>query len=462
MTAPAESASARQRMPTGGTGVSGERGLATVARALSLQARISNWLATGVMLLIGGGLLVWYYGHQLSRGSRSRHELAGGPASQANTEMRLPPLGPIELANAAGNAAPGGAGVIAVAESPVSAGMADAGPIGARPAGSLPAGLAASGAAPMPRPPAMLPAIAPLALMPALAEAPSNGLALRQPAAGGVRALSASERRMSGSVYVGLSAAPSAPSATPVSPASPVSPPSPAVAVVPAALTLAGAASMTAGRGAQPAVGLSAPMATPTAARLLGPQSLLLPKGTSIDCTLETAIDSTLPGMTRCLTATDTFGADGRVVLLERGTELVGETQGQVQQGSARVFVLWSEARTPEGVIVPLESPGADELGRAGLPGTVQRHFWERFGAAILVSAIDGAVQAGVQASSQNSGTVIYNPGASQDVMTEVLKSTVAIPPTVRKANGDRIQVLVARDVDFADVYELRPAGGAR
>ena len=31
-----------------------------------------------------------------------------------------------------------------------------------------------------------------------------------------------------------------------------------------------------------------------------------------IDCTLETAIDSTLPGMTTCVTATDTFGVDGK------------------------------------------------------------------------------------------------------------------------------------------------------
>jgi type IV secretion system protein VirB10 len=129
-----------------------------------------------------------------------------------------------------------------------------------------------------------------------------------------------------------------------------------------------------------------------------------------------------------------------------------------VQHGSARLFVLWSEARTADGVVVPLSSPGTDELGRAGLAGEVDRHFWDRFGAAILISVINGAIQTAVQSSNESGGTVIVNPSASQDVMTEVLKSTIAIRPTVTKAQGDRIQILVARDIDFRSVYELQLA----
>jgi len=196
-------------------------------------------------------------------------------------------------------------------------------------------------------------------------------------------------------------------------------------------------------------------------ATVLKTQRLLLPKGAFIDCTLETAIDSTLPGMTTCVTATDTFGVDGKVVLLERGTKLVGETRGQVQQGSARVFVIWTQARTPTGVIVPLESPGTDELGRSGLSGEVDRHFWDRFGAAILISTINGAVQAAVASETRNGATTIVNPTSAQDVMTETLKSTLNIPPTIVKHNGDRIQILVARDIDFRGVYELRAAADA-
>jgi type IV secretion system protein VirB10 len=197
-------------------------------------------------------------------------------------------------------------------------------------------------------------------------------------------------------------------------------------------------------------------------AQVLPARRLLLPKGAFIDCTLETAIDSTLPGMTTCVTATDTFGVDGSVVLMERGTKMVGETRGQVTQGAERIFVLWTEARTPAGVIVPLDSPGADELGRSGMPGDVNRRFWQRFGAAMLVSVIDGAVQTASQNARGGGTAVVVNPSASQDVLTEILRNTINVPPTIVKRNGDRIQVLVARDLDFRSVYELRSAARAR
>jgi type IV secretion system protein VirB10 len=238
------------------------------------------------------------------------------------------------------------------------------------------------------------------------------------------------------------------------------------IASTPASSSTASFASTSAIQGEREAAGLGVsalqevlrPSLTPTVrAQVLPTQRLLLPKGAFIDCTLETAIDSTLPGLTTCITATDTFSADGSTVLMERGTKLVGETRGGVTQGAARVFVLWSEARTPTGVVIPLSSPGTDELGRSGLAGNVNRHFFQRFGAAILISLISGAVQ-GAVASQSSGSTVIYNPSGSQDVMTEVLKDTINIPPTITKNQGDRIQVLVARDLDFRSVYELKPS----
>jgi type IV secretion system protein VirB10 len=73
------------------------------------------------------------------------------------------------------------------------------------------------------------------------------------------------------------------------------------------------------------------------------------------------------------------------------------------------------------------------------------------------LTVINGVVQGAVN-SQNNGGSVVVTPSTSTDVMTEVLKGTLNIPPTVSKAQGDRIQVFVARDVDFRPVYALRAA----
>ena len=65
-----------------------------------------------------------------------------------------------------------------------------------------------------------------------------------------------------------------------------------------------------------------------------------------------------------------------RTILLEEGTKYIGETRGDVRQGQARIGIIWTEARTPTGVLVPMKSPGMDALGRAyvvSLNGPVYR-----------------------------------------------------------------------------------------
>jgi type IV secretion system protein VirB10 len=378
--------------------VAGERSIASVNQARSLQSRVSNLLAMGLMSTLGVGLLGWYYLHTFSHQGEIKRAAQAASRNQAAGEMALPSLGRIDPP------APAAARVL--------------GP-----------------------PPVLPPSALPVAETPTAQGSPPPGTPEQPPAKPAW--MVAMERRLAGPVSEGPQVE-KASSSTPAT--APEGSPSPAPAEAPAPPS-----------GQSALVNLLRPSATPaTRAQVLPAQRLLLPKGAFIDCTLETAIDSTLPGMTTCVTATDTFGVDGSTVLIERGSKLVGETRGDVAQGQARLFVLWTEARTPTGVIVPLASPGTDELGRSGLSGAVNRHFFQRFGAAMRISVINGAVQA---AATRGSGsTVIYNPSGSTDVLTEILRSTVSIPPTITKNQGDRIQVFVARDLDFRSVYELKTA----
>jgi type IV secretion system protein VirB10 len=402
--------------------VAGERAATAANRERSVQSRVSSLLAFGLMSVLGLGMLTWYYAHAMQRQGAARQSAQAAAAHRAEGDLPLPSLGRIEAPRpavpdpASGVATPAAAPVTLQEVTPLPLAEAPAGASALRSSYGTPSEYAAA----------------------------PNGPAAKSPAQLEL------ERELSGVAYAAQTNASAAPPVAPTDHVTSADPPGPASLEAPAPEAH--------GLGAL----LRPTVTTAVRAQVLPTMRLLLPKGAFIDCTLETAIDSTLPGMTTCITATDTFGADGQVVLLERGTKLVGELRGQVQQGAARVFVLWTEARTPTGVVIPLDSPGADELGRAGLSGKVERHFWERFGAALMVSVLDGAVQAAVQSSNRGDGTVIYNPSAGEGVMTEVLKSTVNIPPTITKPQGDRIQVLVARDLDFRSVYELRSAGAGR
>jgi type IV secretion system protein VirB10 len=396
-------------------------------------------MACGLMIILGAGMLTWYYTNALSRQSRAKRNAQTAVSHRAQGEMPLPALDGFNSLRAAS----------ADLRHEIVDPRADAQHLFAEP------DLSASDTAS----PTQSPTAEPLQLPLTPSQANWAAVGRRRSSYGGSTHKSAEqveqERLLSGAVFARESAIRAAGPASVIADVSDVS-----------NSGAFGAASIKAAEGNLPE-GDIAPLLRPTVtasarARVLPTRRFLLAKGAFIDCTLETAIDSSLPGMTTCITATDTLSADGTVVLLERGTKLIGETRGQVQQGVARVFVLWTEARTPTGIVVPLDSPGTDELGRSGLAGEVNRHFWDRFGAAILISTLDGAVQAAVQSASRSGGPVIYNPSSSESVVTDVLKSSVNIPPTITKSNGDRIQVFVARDLDFRSVYELRSVSTAR
>ncbi|MDD2795767.1 type IV secretion system protein VirB10 [Acidocella sp.] len=202
-------------------------------------------------------------------------------------------------------------------------------------------------------------------------------------------------------------------------------------------------------------------------ASVLQNPDMVITEGTMIPCTLQTAIDSQLPGLVTCVVPIDIRGATGNVVLLDRGTKIVGQLESGLLQGQNRVFVDWTRAETPDHVIVTLDSPGSDELGRAGLPGAVNNHFWDRFGGALMLTLVQGGLQAGTLAAAGNGsgnstsqqaalGFVYAAQSNGQSVANTALANSINIPPTLTKNQGDTVSLIVAHDLDFSNVYRLR------
>lgn len=191
------------------------------------------------------------------------------------------------------------------------------------------------------------------------------------------------------------------------------------------------------------------------AARLSN-RNLLVAQGTAIPCVLETAMSSDVPGFVSCVVLRDVLSDSGHVVLMEKGTQIVGEYRGQVRKGSKRMFVLWTRAKTPTGVIVALASPATDALGRAGFDGEIDTHFWERFGSALLLSIVSDAAAIGRQQLSDADIEIRNTSGSAGTAAGIAVERSIDIPPTLNKNQGERVNIFVARDLDFSSVYDLK------
>ncbi|NTB97286.1 TrbI/VirB10 family protein [Agrobacterium tumefaciens] len=202
-------------------------------------------------------------------------------------------------------------------------------------------------------------------------------------------------------------------------------------------------------------------MLTPTQlqgsrAGTLGNRDFIVAMGTSIPCVLETALSSDQPGFTSCVINRDVLSDNGRVVLMEKGTQVVGEYRGGLRRGQKRLFVLWNRAKTPKGVIITLASPATDALGRAGMDGYVDTHWWERFGSAILLSIVGDATSYANSQLRDSDVDAQNTTSAGQQAAAIAVEQSINIPPTLMKHQGGLVSIFVARDLDFSGVYRLR------
>jgi type IV secretory pathway VirB10-like protein len=173
------------------------------------------------------------------------------------------------------------------------------------------------------------------------------------------------------------------------------------------------------------------------------------PQGTVIPAILETAINSDLPGFVRAVVSRDVRGFDGTTVLIPRGSKLVGQYRSGVALSQTRAFVVWSRVLTPEGVSIDIGSPGTDQLGRGGLEGETDTHFFERFGSAILLSVMGAGLNA-LTEPSNNTAIIIGSTQQASQVASIALQKQIDIPVTIKVPQGTPLQVFVTRDLDFA------------
>jgi type IV secretion system protein VirB10 len=186
-------------------------------------------------------------------------------------------------------------------------------------------------------------------------------------------------------------------------------------------------------------------------------------KGTLIPCSDVTAIDTGSGGNVG-VTATipiDVWSMNHRMILLGKGTTVVGDVGHGLVNGLDRLGVVWREFTTPapDSVGVSINSPAVGPLGEGGLDGDVKRHEWQKIKGVLALSLLQGGLNIG-QALAQSRGTTNIDFSAvtngGNEIGNTLLQSQISIPDTIHRDQGLACGIYMAQDIDFSNVYSLR------
>ena len=196
----------------------------------------------------------------------------------------------------------------------------------------------------------------------------------------------------------------------------------------------------------------------PANATLIHNQAALVSEGSVISAVLETPLDSTAPGLARAVVAADVRGFDGSRVLIPRGSRLIGQFKADESPSQRRILVTWDRLIRPDGVAIKISSPATDAKGTSGISGSVNTHFWSRFGSAVLQSVLAAgtSIASSLPAGGSGSSAVYVGAANSTSQIGAQLVPVQNLPPRIKVKEGARIAVLVARDLNFAGTPAVR------
>lgn len=178
---------------------------------------------------------------------------------------------------------------------------------------------------------------------------------------------------------------------------------------------------------------------------------------------LDSAISSDVPGRFYAHLPGPIYSRHG-VKLMDVMTQIVG-SYGSMGKGSRLMTAsAFAWVPTEKGMVwVPLTDQSmSDDLGRAGLPGEVDRHLLPRFGPAVLLT-LTGQGLSILQAEASKGGNTYLNlsgsggggGGGVESLASQILQSQINIPDTFNKHQGEWIALSLDRPIDFSASYKI-------
>lgn len=204
------------------------------------------------------------------------------------------------------------------------------------------------------------------------------------------------------------------------------------------------------------------------AQRMTTDKNYVVPRGSNINCAMDSRLVSDVSGQTSCTVSINVYSMNGAYRLIPKGSRLTGTYKGGTGDND-RLAIIWDRILTPSGVDVSISDPGTDAMGGAGIPGEFNGHWFKKLSTAIMVSLAGdifklGAVKYGPTTSTTTIDsatglkTEIKTPFESITVDTlstipgQITAKTLATPGTVTIMQGQLINVITTRDIDFRQV----------
>lgn len=175
--------------------------------------------------------------------------------------------------------------------------------------------------------------------------------------------------------------------------------------------------------------------------------------GAVIPAALLTAVDTAREGPVVATVSENVFDTvTGRSLLIPQGSRLLGRHEGESRHGDKRAFVAWDRLVLPNGKsLVLAREPGVDAQGAVGVRGDVNRRLGSLLAATLFAGAITTLGQAARDREDDGEGWWADAGDAAAieaaRVGGKLIDRELEVRPTIRLRMGERIRVLVTRDL---------------
>jgi type IV secretion system protein TrbI len=179
-----------------------------------------------------------------------------------------------------------------------------------------------------------------------------------------------------------------------------------------------------------------------------------LKAGTVIPAALLTAVDTEREGRVLAVVTENVYDTvTGNYLLVPQGARLMGRFNGDQEYGERRAFLVWERIVFADGRSLTLpKEPGVDSSGAGGVRGRVDRRLGQLAIAAIFSGVVTTLGEAARRDGEDKSGSLLGDAGDAASIEAarvggRLIDRELEVKPTIRIAQGERVQVLLTRDL---------------